>query len=109
MQDTINSFMEYVYGVRDRIEASKLSTIRIGLTAPLSGSDSVYGNAMKNGALLAISEINANGGLNGKELELLAYDENDYFENISYVVYQLYEDLMEDKMQVSLGSLTTES
>ena len=50
------------------------NVVRIGLLAPLSGPQTYLGVDFKNSALLAIEEINAAGGLNGKPVELLARD-----------------------------------
>ena len=47
-------------------------TIKIGSSGPLSGSASIYGQAVKEGVELAIEEINAAGGVNGTKLELTA-------------------------------------
>ncbi|WP_309114345.1 branched-chain amino acid ABC transporter substrate-binding protein [Saccharothrix sp.] len=49
--------------------------IRIGMAVPLSGSSAPIGPNMKNGAQLAVDEINAQGGLLGRELELDVEDE----------------------------------
>ncbi len=48
--------------------------IRIGLNADLSGADRQSGEAIRRGALVAIADINAGGGLLGRELELLERD-----------------------------------
>lgn len=48
--------------------------IRIGLNADLSSADRHSGEAIRRGALVAIAEINANGGVLGRKLELLAHD-----------------------------------
>lgn len=50
-------------------------TIKIGGIYPLSGSVAVYGIEARNGVELAIEEINAAGGINGKQIELLAEDD----------------------------------
>lgn len=50
------------------------NTIKIGMVAPLSGEIAVYGTSVRDAAQLAIDEINANGGINGKDLELIVYD-----------------------------------
>lgn len=49
-------------------------TIKVGFNFELSGSTSSYGNAEKNGAQLAIDEINAAGGVDGKQLEVVSKD-----------------------------------
>ena len=50
-------------------------TIKIGLLANTSGENAMYGNAVKNGAMLYIDQVNADGGINGKKIEVVAYDE----------------------------------
>ena len=59
-------------------------SIIIGGINDLTGSRSVTGNAINNGVIMAIEEINANGGLLGKELEYVVYDnKNDSQETIN--------------------------
>ena len=36
---------------------------KLGGTAPLTGGAAIYGNAVKNGAQIAVDEINAMGGV----------------------------------------------
>ncbi|MFD5215436.1 branched-chain amino acid ABC transporter substrate-binding protein [Microbacterium sp. NPDC058345] len=48
--------------------------IKLGMLAPFSGSESAFGEYMQNGAQLAVDEINADGGIDGRELELLVED-----------------------------------
>lgn len=58
--------------------------IIIGSVNDLSGNRSVNGNAINNGVKLAISEINAAGGVLGRQLELITYDnKNDSQESIN--------------------------
>lgn len=49
--------------------------IKIGGLAPLTGSVSVYGIATNNGIQIAVEEINKNGGILGKQLDYVCYDE----------------------------------
>jgi len=49
--------------------------LRIGLEAPLSGDLQAAGEGMLNGARLAAHEINARGGLEGKEIEIVPIDD----------------------------------
>lgn len=59
-------------------------TIVIGGINDLTGSRSVTGNAINNGVLLAIDEINANGGILGKKIQYVVYDnKNDSQETIN--------------------------
>ena len=52
----------------------KEDTIKIGYIGDLSGGTALWGNAGKFGAMEAIEEINAAGGVLGKKLELVAMD-----------------------------------
>lgn len=54
--------------------AIQSDTIVIGLDADMSGVAKIGGVGIQRGAQIAIDEINANGGLLGKKLELLVKD-----------------------------------
>tara|TARA_R110001583_G_scaffold78569_3_gene212857 strand:+ start:2273 stop:3547 length:1275 start_codon:yes stop_codon:yes gene_type:complete len=49
-------------------------TYKVGLITALSGSGASLGQPMLVGAKIAVEQINANGGVNGKPLELLVRD-----------------------------------
>ena len=78
-------------------------TIKIGISGPLTGAAAVYGTAVYNSAKLAISEINAMGGLNGVKFSLEMYDD----QNKPELVANGYANLLEKGMQISLGTVTT--
>ena len=44
------------------IRDSSGTAFKIGGTGPLTGAAAIYGNACKNGAQIAVDEINAEGG-----------------------------------------------
>ena len=48
---------------------------KIGLEAPLSGSQSTLGQGMLQGALLAADQLNAAGGVLGKKIEIVQIDD----------------------------------
>jgi branched-chain amino acid transport system substrate-binding protein len=48
--------------------------IKIGITLPLTGADAEDATLIKNGALLAIEEANAKGGVAGYKIETVIYD-----------------------------------
>ncbi|HLY46615.1 MAG TPA: ABC transporter substrate-binding protein [Stellaceae bacterium] len=56
------------------LAATAADTIKIGFPIPLSGPTAVYGEPILKGAELAVSEINAKGGVLGRKLELLSRD-----------------------------------
>lgn len=51
-------------------QSNPTKPIRIGALFPLTGGLSQYGEAAEHAARLAMNEINANGGINGKALEI---------------------------------------
>lgn len=53
---------------------SESDTIKIGLLAPLSGDGAVHGVPVGQAGQLAVDEINAAGGIDGKMIELISYD-----------------------------------
>ena len=48
--------------------------IKIGYIGPLTGDYSMYGETTKEGAELAAEEINAAGGVLGRDIEIISYD-----------------------------------
>ena len=54
--------------------AASGATIKVGLLGPYTGDLAVYGLAVKNGATLYFDKVNAEGGINGKKIELISYD-----------------------------------
>jgi branched-chain amino acid transport system substrate-binding protein len=50
-------------------------TIRIGLQGPLTGGSSPMGVSMRDGAKLAVTEINAKGGIMGRKIEMIERDD----------------------------------
>ena len=79
---------------------SSTAAFKIGGTGPLTGDAAIYGNAVKNGAQLAVDEINAEGGV---QFELkMEDDENDPEKAVS-----AYNALKDWGVQLSLGSVTS--
>ncbi|MBL3687465.1 branched-chain amino acid ABC transporter substrate-binding protein [Leucobacter zeae] len=56
-------------------EQSSDGPIKLGMLAPFSGSEAAFGDYMKFGAELAIEEVNADGGVDGRDLELVTEDD----------------------------------
>jgi branched-chain amino acid transport system substrate-binding protein len=55
--------------------AQAAGTIKIGFNAPLTGFAASDGKSASEGAKLAVEQINSAGGVNGKMLELIIYDD----------------------------------
>ena len=77
----------------------------IGATGPLTGNAAQYGISVNNGALLAVKEINAQGGLNGVNFYFEMKDD----EAGAAGAQNGYTALYDAGMQVSLGSVTSGS
>ncbi|MCL4426373.1 MAG: ABC transporter substrate-binding protein, partial [Firmicutes bacterium] len=54
---------------------SQSSEIKIGFFAPITGPAAADGESVKRAAELAVKEINDAGGINGKKIQLVAYDD----------------------------------
>ena len=80
---------------------SSASVIKIGGIGPLTGPAAIYGNAAKDGAEIAVAEINALGGAIQFELQ---YEDD---ENDAEKAVNAYNKLKDWGMQVSLGCVTT--
>ena len=55
-------------------QGSDSKTIKIGHAASLTGDNSVFGQSEATGLKIAVEEINKNGGVLGKQLELISVD-----------------------------------
>lgn len=55
--------------------SSKSSEIVLGHYASLTGGEATFGRSTDNGIRLAIDEINAAGGVNGKKVKVITYDD----------------------------------
>ncbi len=56
-------------------EAHATSTIKIGVAGPLTGDQGAFGQELKNGAIIAVEEWNAKGGVLGKKIEIIWGDD----------------------------------
>lgn len=74
--------------------------ITLGVITSLTGSDSEFGHAQKEGYELALSEINKAGGINGKQVKLIYKDTQSSPQEAAKEVDQL---VNEDHVQLILG------
>ena len=88
----------------DAPAASGGNTFRLGLYASLTGSNSAYGIELRNGVALGVKRINANGGLNGQQVELVVYDTQCSTEEAAKVAIKLIED---EKVDAIIGSMNS--
>ena len=84
-------------------EASSDKGFKIGGIGPVTGAAAVYGLAVKNGAQIAVDEINADGGINGYQIEFnFQDDEHDAEKSVN-----AYNTLKDWGMQVLMGTVTS--
>ncbi len=87
--------------------AAFAETVKIGLLAPLTGPASADGQEFQRGAQLAIDEMNAAGGLDGKTFELAVGDVKDQSAgNVTSAVERLLGDPDVHFMLTGYASLT---
>ena len=78
-------------------------TFKIGGIGPVTGGAAIYGQAVMNGAQIAVEEINAAGGINGVQVEFNAQDdEHDAEKSVN-----AYNTLKDWGMQMLLGTVTS--
>ena len=79
------------------------AVLKIGGIGPTTGGAAIYGEAVKNGAELAVKEINADGGINGIQVEFNFQDD----ENDAEKAVNAYNTLKDWGMQALLGTVTS--
>ncbi len=75
----------------------------IGGIGPTTGDNAIYGNAVKNGVQLAVDEINADGGINGYQIEYKFEDD----QSDSEKAVNAYNTLKDWGMQMLIGTVTS--
>ncbi len=78
-------------------------TIKVGVLANTSGDNAMYGNAVANGVNLYIDQLNASGGINGKQVEVVQYDD----EGDATTAVNAFNRLMDDGVTAVIGSVLT--
>ncbi len=84
-------------------ESASGDTFKIGGIGPVTGGAAIYGQAVKNGAELAIKEINEAGGINGYQIEYNFQD--DEMDNEKAV--NAYNTLKDWGMDILVGAVTS--
>lgn len=77
-------------------------TLKVGVFMPLTGDSAYMGQAGLNGAQIAADEINAAGGINGMQIEIVSYDDKSSPEEAVVCVNKMLE---KDKVNAIIGSL----
>ncbi|HEY0544438.1 MAG TPA: ABC transporter substrate-binding protein [Pyrinomonadaceae bacterium] len=83
---------------------SESGPIIVGLYGDLSGQTSSFGQSTRNGAQMAVEEINAAGGINGRQVKLLVEDDQGQPAQAATVVTKL---INQDKVHAVLGEVAS--
>ena len=77
--------------------------VKIGFLGGLSGRVADLGEAGRNGALLAVEQANANGGLNGRRIELVIHDDG----QTPQMAIAAIETMAAEKVEAVIGPMTS--
>lgn len=84
-------------------EASTGAKFYIGGSGPLTGGAAQYGLAVQRAGQIAVDEINANGGINGYQVEWLFEDD----EHDAEKALNAYNTLKDQGLQIMVGTVTS--
>ena len=82
------------------------SALTIGIITSLTGSAAAFGQAHKNGYTIALDELNAAGGVLGKKIELVYYDDQSRPDQAVQGVNKLVD---QDHVPIILGAYSSEN
>jgi branched-chain amino acid transport system substrate-binding protein len=91
-----------------KAEATRTETagVHIGVITSLTGSQAAFGQAHKNGYAVAINEINARGGVLGKPVDVVFYDDQSKPDQAVQGVAKLVD---QDHVSIILGAFSSET
>jgi branched-chain amino acid transport system substrate-binding protein len=105
-KSTLSSGAIVVLGLGLGLNAQAADPIKVGVVTPLSGSYAPIGKQVRWGAELAVKEINATGGVQGRPFELLFEDEE---ANPPVAVRKSEKLLQQDKVDLLTGTVNSGS
>ncbi len=84
--------------------APAADVIRIGHYGSMTGPQATFGVSTDNGIKLAVADINAAGGINGKKIELITYDDKGVSSEAGNAVTRL---ITKDKVTALIGEVAS--
>lgn len=109
MQRIVRETETYAQQEEVRKQASEQQQERallIGIVGPETGEESEYGMGVVNGVLAAARQFNSQGGIAGKEIKVLHFDDENNMANTSKIVSYLIEQGAVAIMSAPTGSAT---
>ncbi len=101
MKKLLVLFLAVVLGLTLAGASFAAETVKVGYLAALTGDWAAYGQTEKKTAMLAVDEINAQGGINGRKVELVVYDFRGRQEDAVNAVRRM---INEDKVDAIVGA-----
>lgn len=89
--------------VKETAKEASAQSYKIGGIGPLTGANAIYGQAVKNGAQLAVDEVNGAGGIGGIQIAFNFQDD----EGDSEKSVNAYNTLKDWGMQMLTGTVTS--
>lgn len=80
--------------------------IKVGVITSLTGTNTAFGQAHKAGYTIAVNEINSRGGVNGRRIDLVYYDDQSKPDRAVQGIAKLVD---EDHVPLILGAYSSES
>ena len=78
--------------------------IKVGHYGSLTGSEATFGRSTSNGVKMALGELNAAGGINGRQVQLVEYDDKGEVRETGAVVTRL---VTSDKVVAVIGEVAS--
>lgn len=78
--------------------------ILFGEFGSMTGDESTFGTSTHKGIMMAVDEVNAKGGVNGKKIRVISYDDQGKSDEAVTVVTKL---ITQDKVHVLLGEVAS--
>jgi branched-chain amino acid transport system substrate-binding protein len=78
--------------------------IKVGHYASMTGSEATFGVSTDNGIRLAVKERNAAGGVKGRQIELITYDDQGKSQEVNTAVTRL---IKQDNVKALLGEVAS--
>ena len=91
-------------GQESTTEAGSGDTIKIGFFAPLTGNNMQYGVSFQNAINMKVEEINNAGGINGQQIEIVAYDDKSDPKEAVNIANKIVAD---PEIKVAIGSFSS--
>ena len=91
----------FIFGL---LSISSADNYKIGVHAPLTGPAAEVGQYIKNGALLAVDDINNKGGVLGKKIEVV-FGDDEAKPEVGVSVYERF--MTKDKVDAVIGGLNS--